>query len=202
MSSRQASQIPARLPPSIVRRSPIRRATSPTATRYQNYATLRLSTEPGTFEEFRLNRRSNLAGRAAAVLIQNVIVSQFVDNHFNRMIWTILSPPSSYHFLTSDRPIIMTNGMAEPKSHLAMPIGPRTLFIASQSSRKRRPPVNPTVNERPYRSAPPESDLRIRPNRDGIPVTAIIEELATKWLARCRRRSERKMETEARRKPA
>ncbi|TAL81003.1 MAG: DUF4238 domain-containing protein [Beijerinckiaceae bacterium] len=97
----------------------------------ENYATLRLPTEPTTFEEFRLKRPTNLAGRAAAMLIQKVIDNVNVGNHLNNMIWTILSPPSSYPFLTSDRPVIMTNGMIKPESHLALPIGPRKLFIAS-----------------------------------------------------------------------
>ncbi|HEY1943731.1 MAG TPA: DUF4238 domain-containing protein [Roseiarcus sp.] len=41
------------------------------------------------------------------------------------------APPSSFPLLTSDRPIIMTNGISEPGGHVALPIGPKTLFIAS-----------------------------------------------------------------------
>jgi hypothetical protein len=111
----------------------------------ENYATLRLPTEPETFEEFRLKRPSNPAGRAAAMLIQEVIDNRFVGNHFNRMIWAIVSAPSSYPFLTSDRPIIMTNGMSKPESHLAMPIGPRTLFVASN----RQAIVDEVISRRP-----------------------------------------------------
>ena len=97
----------------------------------ENYATRRLPTDPDTFEEFALKRPSNPAGRAAAMLIEKVIDSELVGNHLNRMIWTILSPPSSYPLLTSDRPVIMTSGLSEPESHLSLPIGPRRLFIAS-----------------------------------------------------------------------
>jgi hypothetical protein len=97
----------------------------------ENYETRRLPTDPDTFADFRLQRPSNPEGRAAAMLIQQVIDSQLVGNHLNRMIWTILQPPSSYSFLTSDRPVIMTNGLSKPDSHLALPIGPRRLFIAS-----------------------------------------------------------------------
>jgi hypothetical protein len=97
----------------------------------ENYARLKHPDEPATFEEFKLKRPPNPAGLAAAMLIQKVIDSEFVGNHFNRMIWTILSPPSPYPLLSSDRPIITTDGLSEPNSHLALPIGPRTLFIAS-----------------------------------------------------------------------
>jgi len=101
----------------------------------ENYETLRLPTDPDTFEEFRLKRPSNPAGRATAMLIQRVIDSEFVGNHLNKMTWTIISPPSSYPLLTSDRPIIMTNGLSKPDSHLALPIGPRRLFIAANQQK-------------------------------------------------------------------
>jgi hypothetical protein len=65
------------------------------------------------------------------MLIQRIIDNQTVGDHFNRLIWTIVSPPSTRSFLTSDRPIVMTNGLSRPDSHLAIPIGPRKLFIAS-----------------------------------------------------------------------
>ena len=97
----------------------------------ENYQSLRLPDDPDTFAEFKLKRPSNLVGRAAAMLIQRVIDNQMVGDHFNRMIWTIVSPPSTRTFLTSDRPIVMTNGLSRPDSHLTIPVGPRKLFIAS-----------------------------------------------------------------------
>ena len=97
----------------------------------ENYESLRLPDEPATFAEFKLKRPSNLEGRAATMLIQGIIDNQTVGNYFNRMIWTILSPPSGRTFLSSDRPIVMTNGLNRPDSLLAVPIGPRKLFIAS-----------------------------------------------------------------------
>jgi hypothetical protein len=97
----------------------------------KNYEKLRRPDEPETFEEFEKMRPSNVAGRAAAMLIQRVIDSEFVGNHLIRMIWTTITMPSSFSFLTSDRPIIMTNGLSQPEGHLALPIGPRKLFIAS-----------------------------------------------------------------------
>jgi Protein of unknown function (DUF4238) len=97
----------------------------------ENYEANKIPGDPPTFAEFRLKRPTNLAGRTAAMLIQQVIDSVTVGNHFNRMIWTLINPPSSYPFLTSDRPLMMTNGISAPDGHLALPIGPRRLFIAS-----------------------------------------------------------------------
>ncbi len=48
------------------------------------------------------------------------------------MIWRIYTfPPHFYPLLTSDRPVIRTNGLAQKGGHLALPIGPRRLFVAS-----------------------------------------------------------------------
>jgi hypothetical protein len=39
--------------------------------------------------------------------------------------------PSSHSLLTSDRPLVMTNGISGPGKHLSVPIGPSLLFIAA-----------------------------------------------------------------------
>ncbi|MGL9623281.1 DUF4238 domain-containing protein [Bradyrhizobium sp. U531] len=38
-----------------------------------------------------------------------------------------------YPLLTSDRPVIMTNGLVSDDAHIVMPIGPRRLFIATRN---------------------------------------------------------------------
>lgn len=49
------------------------------------------------------------------------------------MHWHVLSTDGAdYNLLTSDRPIIMTNGILRPDGHIALPIGPRKLFLAAQ----------------------------------------------------------------------
>ncbi len=67
-------------------------------------------------------------------LIQTTIDSKSVGAHFNNLVWRVLDFKSSYTFLTGDRPIIMTNGMNKMDSHLAIPIGPRKLFIAAHTT--------------------------------------------------------------------
>jgi Protein of unknown function (DUF4238) len=55
-----------------------------------------------------------------------------MGEHLNKMLWTVVwfdRPRRT--LLTSDRPIIMTNGLVEPDHHLAIPIGPRALFVAA-----------------------------------------------------------------------
>jgi hypothetical protein len=38
-----------------------------------------------------------------------------------------------FPLLTSDRPIIMTNGLVGRHNHLSIPIGPRMLFVATNN---------------------------------------------------------------------
>jgi Protein of unknown function (DUF4238) len=97
----------------------------------ENYATLRLPDEPATYEEYRKIRPYNPAGIMAVQLIQKVIDSQFVGNHFIRMKWSVLTVKSAYPLLTSDRPIVMTNGISRSEAHVAIPIGPQKLFVAA-----------------------------------------------------------------------
>ncbi|MDQ0318972.1 hypothetical protein QO002_001110 [Pararhizobium capsulatum DSM 1112] len=52
------------------------------------------------------------------------------------MEWRILETAASAPLLlTSDRPVIRTNGLISERGHIALPIGPRLLFIASHDTR-------------------------------------------------------------------
>jgi Protein of unknown function (DUF4238) len=74
------------------------------------------------------------AGRASVLAVQRIIDSPLMGGHLNQMRWSVVSFRNERHtFLTSDRPIIMTNGMVKPDNHLAIPIGPRMLFIATNT---------------------------------------------------------------------
>ena len=46
------------------------------------------------------------------------------------MTWHVVEFSGPHLILTSDRPIIMTNGMLRPGAHVGLPISPRQLFIA------------------------------------------------------------------------
>lgn len=52
------------------------------------------------------------------------------------MVWTVLALPSLKHgLLTSDDPIMMSNGMDRADSFLLLPLGPRHLFVAGATER-------------------------------------------------------------------
>jgi len=49
------------------------------------------------------------------------------------MRWKTISTASTNHpMLTSDRPVIMTNGFAHPEGHVGIPISPTMLFLATR----------------------------------------------------------------------
>lgn len=63
-----------------------------------------------------------------------IIDSENVGNYIIRMRWSVLTITGTvYPFLTSDRPIILSGGIAKPEGHILVPIGPNKLFFACNS---------------------------------------------------------------------
>jgi len=64
-------------------------------------------------------------------LLPTLINSQRVIREIITFNWYTANLESSgKHFLTSDRPIIMSNGLSGPNAHIAIPISPTTIFFA------------------------------------------------------------------------
>jgi hypothetical protein len=73
--------------------------------------------------------------RGAMRLAQNVIDNKNVGPNLNGMRWfTIDTTKVGRPFFTSDRPIIMTNGIGNLESHLAIPISPTRIFMACNTA--------------------------------------------------------------------
>jgi hypothetical protein len=100
----------------------------------KEYNIRRNTNHPPTFEEFWDEIRPDIVGRTWINLVQSTVDSKTVGNHFNNLIWRVFDLHGSDTLLTGDRPIIMTNGMVNPDSHLGIPIGPRKLFVAAAST--------------------------------------------------------------------
>jgi hypothetical protein len=86
---------------------------------------------PATFDEFWQDILPEIVGRTWIRLVQTTIDSKTVGAHFNNLFWRVVEFKSKSTLMTGDRPIIMTNGMVKPDSHLVIPIGPRKLFVAA-----------------------------------------------------------------------
>jgi hypothetical protein len=100
----------------------------------EKYRAIRRPEDPETYEEY-IALTGHPAGRASAMAMQRIIDRPLMGGHLNQMRWSVVTFRNEKHtLLTSDRPIIMTNGMAKPDNHLAIPIGPRMLFVATNTA--------------------------------------------------------------------
>jgi hypothetical protein len=63
-------------------------------------------------------------------------ITRILNNHrlgvqINKMTWMVVDlAKAPNHLLTSDRPLIATNGISGANSHIIMPLSPTKLFIA------------------------------------------------------------------------
>ena len=95
------------------------------------YPKLRQPNEPETFDEFKIKFLANPLNVSAARIIPQLADSNAIAQHICRMNWKIIEFHKSPHrLLTSDRPIIMTNGIGIRCAHVGIPISPTQLFIA------------------------------------------------------------------------
>jgi hypothetical protein len=107
---------------------------SPTSAEIQNYyRTHRTADDPDTYDEY-LAKNEHPAARMSATWFQAEIDDPEVGTHLNKMQWTLASFANMKHkFLTSDRPIVMSNGLSKKYDHLAIPITPCKLFLATNN---------------------------------------------------------------------
>lgn len=99
----------------------------------ERYREIRRPEDPETYEEY-IALTGHPAGRASAIAMQTIIDSPRMGGHLNQMRWSTLTFKNAKHtLLTSDRPILMTNGLVKPRDHLAIPIGPLALFVATNT---------------------------------------------------------------------
>jgi len=92
-----------------------------------DYAARRRPGDPETFEEFLARAQIDAANFLASV-IDNDRVGQTVFE----MKWSRVDLSQSTHqLLTSDRPIDMPLGLADPMAYISLPVSPRLLFVAA-----------------------------------------------------------------------
>ena len=100
-----------------------------------DYAKHRNPTDPPTYEEYAALHSPNPAGRGGAILLQKVIDNPDLGNRINNMRWKVLKAQSSkFTLLTSDRPVLITNGLAYEHSQLILPISPFHVFFATNTA--------------------------------------------------------------------
>ncbi len=98
-----------------------------------NYDKLRRASDPSTFEEYKALAEPEAPHKAALILLQEIIDNPRVGPTIFNMHWSRVSvADSSIPLLTSDRPLDMPFGLASEDAYIAVPIGPKMLFVAGR----------------------------------------------------------------------
>ncbi|MCJ8139577.1 DUF4238 domain-containing protein [Falsirhodobacter halotolerans] len=106
----------------------------------ERYQEIRKAEDPKSFYEHLSNQSSDVHDRSAMSALVHIMDGGKVAHAIYNMIWHIIDiSGADFDFLTSDRPIIRTNGLLVEGGHLALPIGPRRLFVAARDKAALRP---------------------------------------------------------------
>lgn len=95
------------------------------------YEEARTPDDPATPEEYLKLHGERMEGRMLVEHIMTIIESPRVREKLLAMQWHLGRLENLAHpLLTGDRPIIMTNGISHPDSHIVMPLSPNHVFVA------------------------------------------------------------------------
>jgi Protein of unknown function (DUF4238) len=98
------------------------------------YAKERGPDDPPTYAAYAERHGPNPAARIVVRVIQTLSDNEELGRQINAMRWTVLSfKGPKFELLTSDRPMLMTNGIGTPTGHLIMPISPFHIFVATNN---------------------------------------------------------------------
>ncbi len=95
------------------------------------YRALRVVGDPESFEDYRTKMGSSLLEEAVALLMRRMVDNEMIGSHLVQMPWSFVSLPELEHgLLTSDSPVIMSNGLGNPNGFLILPVAPDRYFLA------------------------------------------------------------------------
>jgi Protein of unknown function (DUF4238) len=98
------------------------------------YPNIRRPNDPENFDDYKAVFLKNPVEVPAIRVLPELVRSKRVVRVLSSFKWqTTTVNHAKYPLLTSDRPIIMTNGLNLPDAHIVLPISPRRLFIATKN---------------------------------------------------------------------
>lgn len=98
------------------------------------YTNLKGANDPPTFQEYLLHGSPRVFDETLATLLTSVVTSEATGNIINEMVWGVGRCNEQYHgLMTSDVPVLMTNGLRGNSACLLLPIGPDKFFIAAHN---------------------------------------------------------------------
>ena len=105
----------------------------------ENYEKIRRPQDPATVEEYVENPSNNSREVAFGMLLKAMVDSDTIGNYLNRMKWSIIFVKNpSYPLLTSDRPVVMSDGIKYDHSYIIVPISSTALFLAVNTQETER----------------------------------------------------------------
>lgn len=97
------------------------------------YVEARSPGDPETFAEFMKRLPTATFEQTLFNLLMKLLDNPKVGQTINDMHWHVIDVPETAPALfTSDRPVILTGNLNHPRSHIALPIGPKKLFVAAK----------------------------------------------------------------------
>ena len=98
------------------------------------YQAERRADDPKTYKDFVRTKAAQFVEESAFSALSRLIDTKDLGRKIAKMVWGVIDTTASRHeLLTSDRPIIRTTSLADPRGHMIVPIGPRKLFVATQT---------------------------------------------------------------------
>ena len=99
------------------------------------YTEMKRPEDPDTPEEYIKLNSADMTSRSTIRHLMDITESERVREKIMEMQWHLGRFDGTKHrMLTSDRPIVMTNGIAFPDSHMVIPLSPTHLFIATNTT--------------------------------------------------------------------
>jgi hypothetical protein len=96
------------------------------------YDEMKRPEDPPTYEEWMATNDPTAPEKAAFHMLPTAIQNEQIGQHIIQMKWSVLEIYSG-SFLISDEPAIISNGIGKPDGHIAMPISPTKLFLATNN---------------------------------------------------------------------
>jgi hypothetical protein len=98
-----------------------------------DYPRIRRPEDPEQFDEFKEIFVKTPPDLDPVRVLPALMRSKRVFSVITSFKWHTMTMNTSKHpLLTSDRPVIMTNGLVRDDAHIVLPVGPRRLFIATK----------------------------------------------------------------------
>ena len=100
----------------------------------RDYPNFKEPSDPNDFAQMAAILKRDMTEVTWAKLFESLMDNPTVGSFLNAMHWSIATVGNpEHHLLTSDHPLVMTNGIEHVEGYVIVPIGPSQIFIAVNS---------------------------------------------------------------------